>query len=143
MLRRGQHLDRVRAVVGLRSGLVHLAHAALADGVEQHVRPEDQPLRLAVEDALGLERGERALRDEVLGQGRGLGPRVLLEELADELVELAAVDQAAPPEVPDEPFALAEFAGHHGAEFLLGGTNGPGHDRTCRWGQPDCACRET
>ena len=47
------------------------------------------PLRIA----LGLERGERALLDEVLGQGRGLGPRVPLEELADDLVELAAVDQ--------------------------------------------------
>src|SRR5439155_17386212 len=63
--------------------------------------------------ALGLEGGQGALIDEVLGEGRGLGPRVPLEELADDRVELAAVDQPAAAEVPDEPFARAEVTGHH------------------------------
>ena len=113
-----QHLDGVIGVVVLRAGLVDLPHAARADGVEQHVRPEHEPLALAVEHALGLELGQRALVDEELGQGRRLGTRVPLEELADDLVELAAVDQAAAAEVPDEPFARAEVVGHHGEVIL-------------------------
>ena len=36
-----------------------------------------------------------------------------LEELADDLVELAAVDEAAAPEVPHEPLARAEVTRHH------------------------------
>ena len=44
MLRRGSTLTAYMAVVVLRAGLVDLAHAAGADGVEQHVRPEDQAL---------------------------------------------------------------------------------------------------
>ena len=55
MLRRGSTLTAYRCVVVLGAGLVHLAHAPRADGVQEDVRPEDEALGLAVEDALGLE----------------------------------------------------------------------------------------
>ena len=77
--------------------------------------PRTKPWRLAVEDALGLEVGERCPARRGTRPGRGLGPRVALEKLADDLIELAAVDQVAAPQVPDEPFASAEFGGHHGS----------------------------
>ena len=69
--------------------------------------------------------GERALLDQVLGQGRGLGPRVPLEELADDRVELAAVDQPAAAEVPDEPLARAEVGTYHDRSFGCGVGGGP------------------
>src|SRR5262249_8353437 len=76
-------------------------------------RPENQPLTLAVEDALRLERGERPLIHEVLGQRRGFGAGVLAEELADDLIEGAAGNEAAAAQVPNEPFARAEVARQH------------------------------
>src|SRR5262249_16670865 len=86
---------------------------------------EHQALRLAVEHPLGLERGQRPLRGQVGGEGRGLGPRVFAEEVVDHLVELAPFDEAALPQVPDEPFTLAEFARHHVAVILPGGERTP------------------
>ena len=84
----------------------------------QRERPEDEALGLALEQAFGLEVGQDALADEVLGQGGRLGAGVLVEELADDLVELAAVDQVAAAQVPDEPFAGPEVGRQHGGGVL-------------------------
>ncbi len=108
-----QHLDGVPLVVGLGLGLVDRAHAAGAEGVHEGERPEDEALGLALQQALGLELGENALADEELGQGGRLGAGVLGEELADDLIELAAVDEVAAAQVPDEPFASPEVRSHH------------------------------
>ena len=51
--------------------------------------------------------------DEELGQGGRFGAGVLAEELADDLIELAAVDEVAAAQVPDEPFAGPEVRSHH------------------------------
>src|SRR5205085_8717677 len=64
------------------------------------------------------EPGQELPPDEVLGQGRRLGPRVLVEVLGQEPVEVSAVDQVAPAQVPDEPFARAQFSALHGSASL-------------------------
>ena len=109
----GQDLDGIVAVVVFRGGLVDLAHAAGADGVEEDVRPQHETLGLAVENAFGLETGEGALVDQVFREGGRFGARVALEEFADDGIELSAIDQSAAAEVPNEPFTCAEIAGHH------------------------------
>ena len=104
----GQHLDRVQLIVGLGRRLVYLAHAAGADGVDQDIRPEDKALRLALQNSFGLEGAENVLAHQVFGEGGRFGPWVnSCRILADDLVELAAVDQTAAAKVPDEPFACA------------------------------------
>ena len=118
MLRRGSTLTAYQLVVVLRLGLVHRAHAAGAQGVHQGERPEDEALGLALQQPLGLELGQDALADQELGQGRRLRAGVLAEELADDLVELAAVDEVAAAQVPDEPFAGPKVGRQHVSSIL-------------------------
>ena len=42
-----------------------------------------------------------------------LGAHVLLQELADDLVEPAAIDEVAAPKIPNEPFTSAQFSSDH------------------------------
>lgn len=56
-----QYLHGILIVVVLRAGTEDLPHAALANRIEQDVRPEDQALRFLIQDALGLKRGKRSL----------------------------------------------------------------------------------
>ena len=109
----GEDFHRVVRSVVFRGRFEHLAHAAGADGFEQNVRPEDQPGGLAAELAFGLERGERALANQVFGECRGFGARVALQIFSDDLIERAAVDQGTAAEIPDEPFASAEVVSYH------------------------------
>src|SRR5262249_49765688 len=90
-----EHLDGVPAAVGFRLRLVYGAHAAGAERVTQGERPQDEPLGLALQETVRLELAENPLADEVFGQGGRFRPRVLLQELPDDLVELAAVQQIA------------------------------------------------
>jgi hypothetical protein len=115
----GEDLDGVALVVVLVHRLVDRAHAARAEGVHQGVRPEHEALRFTLQQPLGLELRQDALADQVGGQRRRLGPGVLAEELADHLVELAAVDQVATAQVPDEPFTRSEFSADHEYGILL------------------------
>ena len=108
-----QHLDGVPLIVLLGERLVDRTHAAGADGVHQGVRPEDQALRLALQDAIGLELRDDLLANQIFRQLRRFGARMLLEEFAHDLVELAAVDQVAASKVPDEPFTSPEISGRH------------------------------
>ena len=115
----GQHFHRILLRIVFRRGLIDLAHASLADGVEQDVRPQHEALRLAVEHPFGLKLGQRAVLDEILSERRGFRPRIFLHEFIDDLVELTAVDQAASAQIPHEPFAGAEIVGDHRDGFLL------------------------
>src|SRR5262249_32783936 len=135
-----QHLDRVPLAVGFRLRLVDLTHAPGADRVHQDVWAKDQSLSLSLQYSLGLKRAQDFLSDEELSQGRRLGSRGSRHEFADHLVELSAVDQSAAPQVPDEPFAGAEFGSHHGSTVLLRGRGrGPTRAKSfpaARVGQP-------
>ena len=77
-----------------------------------------QPISPGIEQALGLEVGQDVLADEVLGQLRRLRAGVAGEELADHLIELAAVQEVAAAQVPDEPFASAEVGRQHNVCIL-------------------------
>ena len=114
-----QDLDGVPLAIGLGKRLVNRAHAAGADRIHQGIGTEHQSLGFALENAIGLELGQDGLADQVFRQLRRFGPRMLLEELAHDLIELAPVDQIAAPEVPDEPFAGPKVSGRHVNGILL------------------------
>ena len=67
-------------------------------------------MRLAFEDALGLIGAKNFVGDEIFRELRRFGAGRFLEKLADDLVELAPVDQAAAAQIPDKPFARPEVA---------------------------------
>ena len=90
-----------------------------AQRVHQRERPQDEALRLALQEALGLELAENAFLHEELRQRRRFGAGVGLQELADHLVEASAVDEVTAAQIPDEPFAGAEFGGHHDDSILM------------------------
>ena len=126
-----QHLDGVPLVVGLVVRLVNRPHAAGAEGVHERERAEDEALRLALQQAFGLEAGQDILGDEEFGQGGRFGTRVFLQEFADDLIEPAAVDQVAAAQIPDKPFAGAKFSRNHCCILLkariTSGTKKPRH----------------
>src|SRR5207253_7118035 len=45
------------------------------------------------------------------------GAPLLAQEFADDLVQLPAIQQVAPPQVPNKPLTGSEFSGDHGASF--------------------------
>src|SRR5262249_5426035 len=92
----------IAVVLGLR--LVDGAHAAGAECVHEDVGSQNKVLSFVLKESIGLELAKDALTDQVLGQGRGFGARLLLEKLAHDLVQLPAVDEVAALQVPDEPF---------------------------------------
>jgi len=114
-----QNLDGVPAVVRFRLSLVDGAHAAAAQRVHEGERPQHETLRLALQQALRLELRQNLLSDEVLRQGRRLRAGILVEEFADDLIELAAIDQVASAQIPDEPFAGSEVRCQHSGGVLL------------------------
>src|SRR5262249_40612085 len=95
-----------------------------AQRVHEGERPQDEALRLALEQPLGLERCQNSLRDEVLGKGGRLGAGVLRQKLTDDLIQLAPVDQVAAAQVPDEPFTGSEVSRQHVGGILI--ENGSG-----------------
>src|SRR5262249_36776679 len=51
------------------------------------------------------------------------GSRVFLQEFADDLIQLSAIEQIAATQIPNEPLASAQFRGYHG-ESSGSGNNG-------------------
>src|SRR5262249_40157677 len=120
----GQYLDGVPLAVRLRQRLVNRAHAALAESVHQREWAENEALRLALQQPIGLEASENGSIDEEIGEGGRLGVGVLVQVLADDLVQLAAIQQVAAAQVPDKPFTGSEVGRRHVFVFLA--TRGTG-----------------
>ena len=89
-------------VLGLR--LVHHAHAAETDGVSHRIRSQHEVLGLALEDALGLKRREDSLADEIVGENGRLKLRLILHEIAEDLIKPGAIEQVAATQVVGDSF---------------------------------------
>jgi hypothetical protein len=76
---------------------VHRAHASGAERIQQCERTEYEALCFPLEKAVCLELAQDSLLNKELRQRRRLGSRIGLQKLADQLVELTAVDQITPP----------------------------------------------
>ena len=75
-------------------------------------------MRLALQKAVGLKLAQDGLGDQELSERLRLGTRVGLQELTNDLIELAAVDEIAPTQIPNEPFASSKFGGNHDDSIL-------------------------
>ena len=93
--------------------LVHLGQGR-ADLVGQDIGAEHQVRRLALQNALRLERGEQSLLHEMVGQVRRLRLRPNAQEDGDGRLERAALPQAAAVQLRDKLPASAVFDGLHG-----------------------------
>jgi len=106
-----QHFDRRAAAHDDVLGQVDLAHAADADGSEDGVLAGDQKrLPLAVEEPVGLERGEQSVADEAGGEFTGVLGRPLGGGPADLRVEQLDREQPALAEAVEE--AVGGDGGH-------------------------------
>ena len=87
-----QYFDGIPPVVGFVACFIDRAHATRAERVHQRERAKHEALRLALKQTLSLEWRENRFGNEKVGKYGGLRPWVPVEELADDLVELPAVD---------------------------------------------------
>ena len=103
----------------------------------QDVRPEDEALGLALRMRSAWNGVRMPWPTRYSARAGGSARGLPLEELADDLVELAAVDQAAAAKVPDEPFAGAQVGSYHGNRSFGCGIGGRPAARPCGTGTGD------
>src|SRR5262249_43556879 len=99
--------------------LVDGAHAPGAKGVHECKGPQDEPLGLALEKAIGLKLRENALTDQVLRQLRRLRTWVFLQKLTDHLLKLTAVEEIAASQIPHKPLTSSQVSCHHDCGVLI------------------------